>query len=460
MPRYPLFFLILLTPLFARAQDGAPVRSYLEGQLKVHADIDSTGDYSGFEIIVANRQGTTFDTLGYARTDTSGRFATDVQARQRGIFPLLIKRDGTILNVSQLVVVQGDSAHLRATLPLGERTPLVRSQENSAWRAYTNTEAQHNQLLLELLKAGQNSVGEVSRTVELTASMLWGLRETFPGTMGSTLAAVKSITMLDGWNDSLLVARMQTLPLNTPGLIEALRAARRAEARLHGQEAALDLVRRYQAQLENPEQKAVLQTEIVQAYVDSTREAEAVAAATQLKTDFPGTRWAEWADRAIYEATTLLPGKPMPAYALADTAGTVLFDTAAMQGQYYVLEFWTPRDVQYPRQLPQVASVMTRLKGRPFSWVFIGLEPDPGLYQAFFEQRDTYGQQFHAPADDIDRLSALYNLSTLPTRFLVDDQGRIVGKYTGSVLLNLEAELVRLLPGEDATPTTPTPNPQ
>ncbi len=443
-----ILFLIFL-PALSLAQPTPAIQGYLSGQLTVTAEIDSTGDYSGFEIIVANRQGEAFDTLGYAVTDRDGQFSTDITARQRGIFPLLIKRDGTILNVSQLVVAENDSARMWATLPLGDRPPLVRSPENSAWRAYTNTEAQHNQLLLDLLKEGKNSVGEVSRTVELTASMLWGLRETFPGTMGATLASVKSIALLDGWNDSLLVVHVNELDLANPGIIEAVRTARRSEARLRGQDAALALVRGFQDRLDKPEQKAMLQTEIVQARVDSTQEAEAVAAAEQLKADFPNTQWSAWADRAIYEATTLLPGKPLPAYALNDTTDAVLFETGQMDGQYYVLEFWTPRDTQYPRQLPQIEAILTRYQAHALAWVFIGLEPDKGLYDAFFEQRDTYGQQYLAPSEDIDRLSALYNLSTLPTRFLVNDQGLIVGKFQGNALFGLEAELTRRFPPEE-----------
>ncbi|MFW5972375.1 MAG: hypothetical protein ACOCTG_00170, partial [Bacteroidota bacterium] len=210
------------------------VRSYLEGTVTISPDIDTTASYAGFEVIVGNEGPDGLDTLAFALTDAGGRFRTDVEAPLRGIYPILIAREGTILKVGQLVVGDGDSASFSVELPDRGQPWRIRSQENSSWVAFQNTRALHNQGVIDLLQEGEAGTEAMERQVMQAASILWGLRETFPGTVGGDVAAAESIVMLDGWDDELLVQRARAIEETNPRFMDVVRSARRAQARLNG----------------------------------------------------------------------------------------------------------------------------------------------------------------------------------------------------------------------------------
>ena len=174
--------------------------------MTISTEIDSTGDYSGIELIVVNREGGENDTLAYAITAMDGSFEADVRAPDRGVYPLIFVRNGNVLSVSEYVIAEGDSVSLSAVLPLAF-PPKIRSAENSAWMAYKNTEAQHQEMLRDMVVDGKTEEEKMYQTIALTSGLLWGMRDLFPGTAGAEVAEAKSIVMLEGWNDSLVVAR-------------------------------------------------------------------------------------------------------------------------------------------------------------------------------------------------------------------------------------------------------------
>lgn len=426
------------------AAQEAPVRSHLEGRLSVRAEIDSTQNYAGFEILVANESAAGIDTLGYAETDVEGRFALDVVAPGRGLYPLLISRNGTLIKLDELAVAEGDSAVVEAVLPVGERPLRIRSAENSAWIAFRNTKAQHKNNLVELLQAGTYNDDEIRKRVVQTSLILWSMRETFPGTVGADLAAAEAVMMLGGWDDSLAVARARAIAPENPSYAGVARVARMALARHEGPEAALALVRDFQARAAGEEAHAALQAEIVMAHVEADQRAEALAAARTLAEDYAHTGWVPWAEKAIYELETLMPGLPAPGFEVQ----TRTFDPLsleALRGNVVVLEFYQPRSDIFLRELPLRAALFAENEGKAFRLVSISLEPDRVLNEALFEGRSFPGLHVVAPGGAGGPLARLYNINVLPTRYLIDQEGRIVGKYVGGGIETLQRDVQALL---------------
>lgn len=433
--------ILLLVPSLACTQEAPPsgIASYLEGVVTVNAQVDSTGDYSGIEIIVTDGLQAGRDTLGYAVTANDGSFATDIAAPERGVYPLILKRGGSVLSVNEFVVAEGDSATLRAELPLGRRLPLIRSPENSAWLAFKNAEAQHSNRVMEILKSDDASQESLKRATELAAGVLWSLRELFPGTIAASVASAKSIVMLDGWNDSLLVARLEALDPHQPGFLEAVQAGGRAETRLHGIASGAGLLRRMRAKATEEDVEAGIQREIAQAYLDEHDSTQALAAIDTLTEKYPGKPWSEWADHAKYEIDHLFPGHEAPEFHLATRLGGAV-DLDSLRGRPVVLEFWAPRDRQSVAQFPAVTSLLAN-DSSGVQWVSIGLETDDDLYEAFFEGREVPGIQVHDADSLMSDLLVRYNVQTVPTRYLIDPQGRIYDKYLGASLDELAGDL-------------------
>ncbi|QXD15286.1 TlpA family protein disulfide reductase [Rhodocaloribacter litoris] len=426
-------------------EDPGPVRSRLEGRLSVAAEVDSTGDYGGFEVLVVDNSTGDVDTLGRAVTDSTGAFGLDVRAPFRGIFPLLINRAGAQLYFGELVVAHGDTARIQATFPLRRPSLVVRgSRENGAWMAYRSAKDHHTRVLSEVLREQGYEAGRVANTIRQTSNLMWGLQQTYPGTLGATVAAAEAVVMLDGWDDALLVERARQLPPDHPNLVEVMRAARRAQARLRGQEAALALLREFQARTPSNETWAGLQSEVVLAYIDSLQQDEALAAAQELARRAPDGRWVRWSDRAVYELENLMPGMPAPGFVVTTLDGrTVRLDS--LRGRVVVLEFYAPRNEIFLREVGLRNRLYRALDAFPVTVVAVSLDPDTLITEAFLEGRDIPGLHVVAPGGLDGPLAGLYNVNLLPTRYLIGPDGTIVSKYVGSAMVPLQIELAGLL---------------
>lgn len=415
--------------------------SHLRGHLTVSAEIDTTQDYRGFEVLVAADADGQPDTLGYATTDIDGAYALDITAPSRGIYALIISKGGQILKIDELAVAEGDSATMDATFPLDNRQLRLRSAENAAWMAYKNTKAQYNSRLLELVKTASYDEATARRLVQQTSMILWNMQSTFPGTMGSEAAAAEAVVMGTGWIDSLSVERARSVPPEFVNYAAVGRAARRALARLEGQAAALALLREFQKKAVREDDRAQLHSELVLAHIDSLEHDDAIAEANLLADTYPEIFWQQWTERAIYDIKILSPGKPAPALEVVTAAGDSL-ELSALRGRWVILEFYRPQDAVYQRELPVRASLARDAGDDALSIVSISLEPDTLLNDAFLDGRDVPG---HIVFADDEVPAVVYNVSRVPTRYLVDPAGNIVAKYIGGAIEALREDVLALL---------------
>ena len=439
-PRYLVLIIVGCLTLPACAQqeaatERAEVRSVFTGTITVDAQIDATQDYRGFEVLVAVDADGEPDTLGYAITDSTGAFNMDVVAPVRGRYSLLISRRGQILKVGVLAVAHADTASLTAVLPMGNRPLRVRSKENSAWLAYENTTALHRQSLLELVQSGEYNESAVSDLVHQTSMILWGMRSTFGGTMGSELAAAEAVSMVTNWNDSLALARAREIEPENINYVEIAQAARTAQARLAGQEAAIALLEEFATRATTEEHRAALAFEIIAARLDSMQHDAAMEAALSFKEAYADSPYADWGTRAIYELENLIPGKLAPLFSVRDAAGDSLH-LAQFRGQHVLLEFYHPQDDVYERELEGRRRLYDDAAGLEI--VSISMALDPLVDEAFFDSRDIPGRHVPRPPG----LALLYNINVLPTRFLVGPDGRIVAKYVGNAMAAIYQDVV------------------
>lgn len=424
-----------------------PVSSILEGRITVSPEVDSIQDYRGFEVVVVQAQGRRVDTLGYAITDSTGQFQATVSAGERGVYPLLIRRRGRTLARAELVVAHEDTASFSIEFPAGNRMLRIRSDENAAWVGYRNTMALHRQTIIRNLQNAQFGREEMERSVSQTSTILWSIHRSYPNTLAADYAAVESIALVEGWDDSLAVARARGIEPGNPRYVEAARLARRAQARLNGQGAAVDLLNQFISEAETPEQRAALQAEVVRTRIDSVQRQEALAAARALKSQHAQSEWAAWADRAIYEIENLLPGQPAPGFTAQTVSGrTLALDS--LRGRPIVLEFYRPESDIFQQQLSMRNALYEATRTDSLAFVSISLEPDTLLNEAFFEGRSIPGTHIIASDSSDESLTELYNIATTPTRYLIDPNGDIVGKYVGAAFVRMQEDLTRLLDTE------------
>jgi len=422
------------------------IESHLRGEVTVRASIDSTKDYSGFRVLVVQAEGRALDTLGQAVTERDGSFEMTVRAPERGIYPLTLwgRQGRQRLASTDYVVAEGDSARLNVELPLNRGRLRVRSDESAALMAYRNTVAQHRRALVQQIQSDAADSTALDRSVRQTSSILWSLQETFPGAYATELAAVESLSLLAGRNDSLVVERARSLAPTNPRYVEAARIARRAETRLRGQEAALELLTAFETRAPTDDKRAGVQSLRVQAFIDSLQAKAALSAAQSLKNQHPNTRWAEWADRAMYEVNNLLPGTQAPAIRARTVDGDSV-SLRVLRGRPVVLEYFRPGNDLYTRQLSARNELYRGTRADSVAFVSISVEPDTLVHRAFTEGRAFPGHAVIAPEGLEDPLATAYNVATVPSRVLVDAEGQIVGRYPGTAFLSLQEDLARLL---------------
>jgi len=438
-----LVALLFMFPPQAHAQDT--VRSFLEGRLTVDPEIDDSGDYAGFDVLVVQDAQGAPDTLGFATTNRDGEFSLDVEAPGRGLYPLIVTRDGRILLTHELVVADGDSARVTAQLPAQAHGIRVRSPENAAWMAYQNTQALHNQALIESLQA-EDAQNALEQNVQRTASMLWGLQESFPNTVGAEIAAAESIVMLEGWDDALALERGSGISPDAPGFVDVARALRAATARLQGQEVAIGYLDGLIDRTEDPERSAALHAERIQARVDSLQRDEALTAVDALKAAHPDSRWADWADRTLYQLDNLMPGSEAPDGTFTLTTGETR-SLSELQGSLVLLEFMAPQSGVYRRELPLRSAIYDAAEaaGHDFEIVSVSLEPDEVLNATLFDEYELDGLLAVAPEGFDDALASVYNVNSVPTRYLIAPDGTIIDIYYDGAMLAVQEAVTRQL---------------
>ncbi len=426
------------------ASEAPRIESYVEGTLSIREQADSTKDFSMFEIVVATQLEGDVDTLGVALTDRSGHFSMTVAALERGIYPLIISRSGVTMTVAELVVVAGDSTKVSGSFPLDARGLRIVSPENAAWSAYRNTKYQHNRMLLDLLKGEGYEPDEVQRIIMQTSTVLWSLDATYPLTLGADLAVVESVVMLEGWNDSLVVARFGMLADDNASIVEAVRSARRSTARISGLDSSVALIESYIGRVSDTEQRAALQSEIVLAYTDSLDQERALEAALELRRKYPVSDWARWASRAAYELENLMPGMPAPGFLLVTREGhTVTSEDRGLR--YQILEFYDPRNTVFQQELADRNELFEALDDRLFHTISISVEPDRDINDALFEESTPPGVFVYADGGLSSDIARAYNIHVVPTRYLIGLDGNIIAKYTGPALRYLGLDLVRIV---------------
>lgn len=440
--------LAIITGLFLTScstHDDGRFKTFAEGTLEIAGQPDSTRDFSGFEVLLANQLDGDIDTLAIATTDMDGFFRLDISAVTGGIYPLIVRRAGVHLSTDQFVIAEGDTAVISGTYPLNGKRLRIISRENSAWMAYLNTKAQHNASMLRMLEAGDSAKQSIPQIAEQTAAILWSLRSLYSGTFGADLASVESIQMLEGWNDPLAVDRIQELRLDNQHIVDAVRSARRSEARIAGLDASIALISYYIQELDDVKAVAALTAELVIAYSDSLRSEEALEAALSLRRGFPDSEWARWASRAAYELENLLPGMPAPPFSVKTRdGGTFALDDA--NGRYFVLEFYEPLNKAFRQELAERDAVFAAMNPLMFLTLSVSVETDDDINEALFEEGDHAGLFAFAGSNESE-IASVYNIHVLPTRFLIDPDGIIVAKYSGLGLRPLEKDLVALVQG-------------
>ncbi len=189
--------------------------------------------------------------------------------------------------------------------------------------------------------------------------------------------------------------------------------------------------------------------------IDAKREAEATALLERMVKEFGAEKLAnhtlaELADPMLFEIQYLAIGKKPPDIVGKDVGGKQ-FKLSEMHGKVVVIDFfadWCP----YCRQMyADERSMVERLKSKPFALVAVNSDPQPRLQQLVSDRQITWPTWADGPDGPIAKR---WNVRSYPSLYVLDQEGVIRHKFTGSPGTALTDAVEQLLSGN----TRPLPS--
>jgi len=423
--------LLIVVSSCGKAQDY-PYLTTISGNITVADSIDATGDFSGFgiSIVLSDSTGRP-DTLYKAITDVKGFFRSQALVPSQGRYPVTISRYGVQLANAIIVLGREDSVKITAEFPDIERTFMVDSPENEAIRAYDRVTRSYERVM-SFLRAGAVSQDSIPGELMKWSNIYWDMQNLYPNTLASRLGVIESLSILDNLDDSLLVERVENLKTDENLQRSTTILATAAYTRVKGLNATLDFLNRQKNNSKEANNRRYLDMTRVQLLSDSLRMDDAMKEMQAFERNYTDEISKGWAKMYRYDLENLSLGKPMPSFSLTLEGGDIL-RSDSLKGSPYVLEIASLRDQIYQQQFSQMQGYFYVYNPLGVIFLTLPIEDNVVVVDGFFEER----QQLWPLAEagtwrQGDFLQSL-NISSLPVRFLVDAEGKIVRKYNGSI---------------------------
>jgi peroxiredoxin len=158
---------------------------------------------------------------------------------------------------------------------------------------------------------------------------------------------------------------------------------------------------------------------------------------TQLKKDFPDTKAGKNADKVLESMEkqkeakkiqkSLAEGTKFPDFEEKDLAGKPL-SIANYKGKVVLIDFWATWCGPCVGELPNVLKAYEANHGKGFEIIGISLDSDEAKLKSFIEEKKMTWVQFFDGKGWGNKLAAKYGVNSIPATYLLDGEGKIIGK--------------------------------
>lgn len=426
-----LFCALVALAIAAVSCSGGPENrtAHLSGRITVADSVDASGDYSGIGVSVVRQDtaGNIRDTLFHAETDTSGNFEGQTRVPSQNRYPLLFSRNSQRVGTAPLYLSAGDSVRITADLAALPQTLEIDSREHRALELFQRLNRTFNRVRA-FAQAGQITPDSLVAEAQKWSELYWDVYERHPGTIAGKMAATESIRMLESQNPDTMMRRLRRIREDEDLVGLAATHGKERMARSRGLEDALSYLDTLQRLTEGEEPRMRIRMERIKLLYDSARVEDAKTRLGDFRTDYAGNSTAgSWSESIQYDLDYLAPGDTIPTFSFGSNGGTV--SRESLEGEPYILEITSLGSRLYQQQFDRTVVIHGIYKNFGLRIITIPLDDSQATVEGFFQERLRPWPVADAGEFDRDELIDRFNIRVVPTRFLVDRQGRIVRKY-------------------------------
>jgi thiol-disulfide isomerase/thioredoxin len=428
-----VFYLVFLTTILSNCSSEPELeKAILEGKFSVADSIDNTGDYSGIQLIITYQENVdaAIDTLFNKETNKDGIIKGKVEFPRKNIYPVFIKRNGNQVGATQFILADKDTLKFSGELPGLDKNFELSSREQNAMDTFNRINRGFNRVTA-YINAGAVEDSLLYDEVLKWSDLFWEVAQKNPNTLAANLSTSESVRLLDIIDKDKMMKRIDESLENEDMIFVAVNYGFPHLSDKNGLNNGISYLDSL-ADLTNDEDLILgLEQKKIEVMYDSSRVEEAKLALEQFEKKYKNKANAMgWAKNIGYDLAYLAPGFRVPSFSFVTQEGDSV-NSSTLLGKPYIIEITPVASRLYQNQYDRTMVIHQIYQNYDLEIFTIPLDRSEVTVNAFFDERIKHWGVAAFGTFDIQELIEKFNVTDVPTRILIDQNGNIVRKYVG-----------------------------